>query len=175
MWNIIKQYRCCEGHCRSMRQNYLKVLVSYKFLLSYGTSVKFQTQMWKICRYWNAHALTECVDRQTPEKCTKKSHYLSATTSAPISDLMKMAASWTVAGCSLKEVYRHFTGTCCLDHPDYGGRNQLWNVSKLPDYTALQTTIQPSSYSLPQKPQISYQIQYFFTFSQKSHHKPRCE
>jgi hypothetical protein len=39
-------------------------------------------------------------------------------------------------------VYRRFRGTCC---PDDGGSKHLWNVGKLPDYTALQPRRQPSS------------------------------
>jgi hypothetical protein len=63
---------------------------------------------------------------------------------------MKMAVFWVVAPCILVEVYRLFRGTCCLHHQgddfDNGGSKRLWNVGKrLPDFTAQQPRIQPSS------------------------------
>jgi hypothetical protein len=29
---------------------------------------------------------------------------------------LKMTVFWDVAPCNLVEIYRHFTGTCCLHH-----------------------------------------------------------
>jgi hypothetical protein len=43
--------------------------------------------------------------------------------------LLKMAAFWYVALCSLVEVYRRFRGTYCLHQgPDDGSSKHLWNV-----------------------------------------------
>jgi hypothetical protein len=65
---------------------------------------------------------------------------------------MKMAVFWVV-------VPRHHHG----DRPDDGGRKDLWNVGKLLlDYTALQPTRQPSSYSPPWEPQIVVNLGIFF-------------
>jgi hypothetical protein len=69
---------------------------------------------------------------------------------------LKMAVFWVVAPCCLVEVYRRFRGACCLhlQGPDDGGRKN-GNVGKfIPDYMALQPRRQPSSYSLPWKPEI---------------------
>jgi hypothetical protein len=38
--------------------------------------------------------------------------------------------------CSLVEVYRRFRDICCLHHQGDRGGKHLWNVGKLPDYTA---------------------------------------
>jgi hypothetical protein len=80
---------------------------------------------------------------------------------------VKMAVFGVVALCSLVEVYQHFRCPCCLhhqgDHPDDGGSKDLWNVGKLlPDYTALQSRRQPSSYSPPWEPQIL--LRFFVVF-----------
>jgi hypothetical protein len=56
----------------------------------------------------------------------------------------KMAVFWVVAPCSQVEVYHRLRGPCCLHHQGLKG---LWNVGKLlPDYTALQSRRQPSSF-----------------------------
>jgi hypothetical protein len=56
---------------------------------------------------------------------------------------MKMAIFWDVAPCSLVEVYRRFSGACCLHHQG----KHLWNVGKLlPDYTAQHPRRQLSSF-----------------------------
>jgi hypothetical protein len=74
--------------------------------------------------------------------------------------VLKMAVFWVVAPCSLVEVY-HFRGTCCLHHQ--GGSKYIWNIAKLlPDYTALQPRRQPSSCSLPWKPQIIQNLSYLY-------------
>jgi hypothetical protein len=82
-----------------------------------------------------------------------------------------MAVFWTVAPCSLVEVYQRFRGPCCLQHQgdeatqssDDGGSKDLQNVGKLlPDYTALQPRRQPSSYSPPWEPQILISVSVYW-------------
>jgi hypothetical protein len=64
---------------------------------------------------------------------------------------MKMAVSWSVAQCTLVEVYQRFTVPCCLHHqgvhdPDDGGSKNFRDVGKfLSDHTVLQHRSQPSS------------------------------
>jgi hypothetical protein len=59
----------------------------------------------------------------------------------PTEASMKMTVFWDVPR-SLVEVYRRFSGACCLHHQCYNrrddrGSNYLWNVGKfLQDYTA---------------------------------------
>jgi hypothetical protein len=64
-----------------------------------------------------------------------------------------------VAPCSLVEVYSRFRGVWCLIALMDGGKH-LWNVGKLPDYTAQELRRQSSSrkispYSLQWQPEIS--------------------
>jgi hypothetical protein len=53
---------------------------------------------------------------------------------------VKLTDFWVVTPCSLVEVYRRFSGACCLHHQaNDGDGKHLRNVRKLlPDYTAKQ-------------------------------------
>jgi hypothetical protein len=59
---------------------------------------------------------------------------------------------WDATPCSLAEIRRRFR----VISPDYGGSHHLWDFDKFPwDYTIQHRKRQPSSYSVPWKPEIS--------------------
>jgi hypothetical protein len=88
--------------------------------------------------HWKLEQIRECNDCLN-YLCTGKE---KVRFQVPTAASMKTDFFWVVAPCSLVEIYRHFSGTCCLHHQgndDDGDSRDVWSVGKfLREFLALQ-------------------------------------